>query len=202
MVLEKAKCPKCKVKLKIIELEREKTYIGDCENPDCKSSWYFEKDEEEGGFFARPAKKGKLPKSARESNNSYPKKAEWGLTDFKLFKINFFRGADKKINGFIKKVFVKPIIDITEYSDEEIKFNFALQMKPDIGEIWFDGKCTIYSSDKERFSKLIKYNFDDMKQTIKKDILRESYPHSKRFAKTKGINLPPLDFIMKNIGEL
>ena len=122
--------------------------------------------------------------------------------DFKFFKIYIFQGADKKINGFIKKVFVTPIIDITKYSDQEIKFHFALQIKPDIGEIWFDGKCTIYSSDKERFSKLIKNNFDDIKQTIKRDILRESYPHSKRFAKTKGINLPPLDFIMKNIREL
>lgn len=195
MVLEEAKCPKCKAKLKIIEFEREKKYIGDCENPDCKSSWYLEKGKEEGSFIARPAKKGILPETAKESNNSYLKKYEWGLTDFKFFKVNFFQGADKRINGSIKKIFVKPIIEITKYSAEELRFQFALQMKPDVGEIWFDGKCAFYSSNKERFSKIINSNFELMKQTIKEDILREAYPHVSRYAKTKGINLPPLDLL-------
>lgn len=122
--------------------------------------------------------------------------------NFKFFKINIFQGSDRKINGFAKMVFIKPIIDITKYSDKEIKFTITLQIKPDIGELNFNGRCSVYSSNYERFSKMIENYFDNIKQTIKKDILKEAYPHAKRYVKNKGINLPPLDFIMMNIREL
>ncbi len=201
------RCPNCKTLLNLSNIKDKAGVIGECPNERCQKSWFIFPGENPGEFYAKPAVKAGKSGDLGSAEMIEPSSFEWHTSDFKFFKVNYFQGADRKKPGRIKTVGIKPIVDIKKThalgpeGTIRIDFMFTIQMLPDVGEINFNGKCLIYSENPERIAAALENNVEAIFKIIKKDILKSAYPHARNFGKNKGHNLPPLDFIITNIGN-
>jgi hypothetical protein len=191
--------------LKVEKIKGKEGFIGVCQK--CDKIWFIEKGENPKEYFARPAEKVADSSELGSAGIIQPSSFKWHLSDFKFFKTYYFKGADLRISGLTKVSKIKPTIDLEKIyplgqeSTIRIDFLFTLQLLPDIGEISFKGKCLVHSENPERVYTILEKKNQKVFLVIKKDILRSAYPHARNFAKSKGHNLPPVEFIMTNIGD-
>ena len=204
---EKIRCPKCKTYLNLQDIKDRAEFFGECPNENCQKSWFISSGENPGEFYAKPAIKAGKTSDLGSAENIGPSSFEWFIADFKFFKVNYIQGADEREPGKIKPVRIKPIAEIKKIHPLGLKgtiridFMFIIQIHPDVGEISFNGTCLVHSENLEKIQATFEKKNKIIFAQVKKDILKSAYPHAKNYAKNRGHKLPPLEFILRNIGD-
>ena len=126
---------------------------------------------------------------------------------FKNFTFNdevLMRGSFKPTSEFVKAQF-QHYIDILSYNlinirERKIRFHFRLIMRPDIGEINFNGECLLESPQQNKINFVIKTIPKPLRMFMDKFILKNSYYHAEKFARQEGFSFPPAQGILRGLG--
>jgi hypothetical protein len=73
-------------------------------------------------------------------------------------------------------------------------------MRPDIGEINFDGECLLESPQQNKINFVIKTIPKPLRMFMDKFILKNSYYHAEKFARQEGFSFPPAQGILRGLG--
>ena len=128
------------------------------------------------------------------------------LTKFKFVNENCFRGAVKQTPD-LKKVQFAYHIDrdvsqtLLNERERKIKFHFTLEMKPDLGEINFDGECILNSPEQNKVQFCLQNQFPPFLRFIDRIILKPCLENSEKIAKKNNIPFPPVDFFLRLSGK-
>ena len=103
------------------------------------------------------------------------------------------------------KVQFQHFIDIKSYNllntrERKIKFHFRLIMRPDMGEINFDGECILESPHQNKIEFVIKTIPKSLRSIIDNFILKYSYYHAEVFAQQQNFPFPPAQGLLRNFG--
>ena len=71
-------------------------------------------------------------------------------------------------------------------------------MRPDLGEINFDGECILESPQQNKIHFLI--DTKPLRSFMDRFILKNSYYHAEKFAKQEDFSFPPAQEILRIIG--
>ena len=123
------------------------------------------------------------------------------LKDFKFSDDVLLRGTTKLKSGSSAEMNFQHIITILSYdlmnvNERKIRFRFRLIMRPDVGEINFDGECILESLNQDK----IHMAFKLMINFIDRFLLQESYYHAEEFMKQENFLFPPANIILKKFG--
>lgn len=126
------------------------------------------------------------------------------IKDFKFSDEVLLRGTFGQPSGFTKVQF-QHFIDLLSYNlintrERKIKFHFRLVMRPDIGEINFDGECVLVSPQQNKINFVIKAIPKPLRIFIDNFILKYSYYHAEKFAKQENFPFPPAQELLKRFG--
>ena len=126
------------------------------------------------------------------------------IKNFKFSDDVLLKGTFKPTSGFSKIQF-QHFIDILSYNlintrERKIKFHFRLVMRPDIGEINFDGECILESPQQNKINFAIKTIPKPLRIFIDTFILKNSYYHAEKFAKQENFPFPPTQELLKRFG--
>ena len=121
--------------------------------------------------------------------------------DFKFSDEFLLRGTFKTTLNWTKIQF-QHFIDILGYhlispNERKIKFHFRLVMRPDIGEINFDGECILESPEQNKIEFLIQNAPQPLRKIVDTFILKNSYYHAEKFAKQEKLQFPSAKEILK-----
>ena len=110
--------------------------------------------------------------------------------DFSFSDEVLLRGTFKPTQEFTKIQF-EHFLDIKTYqlislNERKIRFQFRLVMRPDIGEMNFDGECILESPDQNKIEFLMQNNPKPLRKIIDSFILKDSYYHAESFAKKEN----------------
>jgi len=124
--------------------------------------------------------------------------------DFKFSDEFLLRGTFRPTRDLTKIQF-QHFIDILGYhlispNERNIKFHFRLVMRPDIGEINFDGECVLEAPEQNKIEFLIQNAPQPLRKIVDKFILKNSYYHAEKFAKQEKLQFPPAKEILKKFG--
>ena len=122
--------------------------------------------------------------------------------DFRFSDEVLMKGTFKPTSEFIKVQF-KHFINILSHNlinirKRKIKFHFRLIMRPDIGEINFDGECILESPQQNIIHSVI--TTKPLRRIIDPFILKNSYYHAEKFAKQEDFSFPPAQEILRGFG--
>ena len=122
--------------------------------------------------------------------------------DFKFSDEVLMRGTFKPPTEFIKIQF-QHYIDILSNKlinirERKINFHFRLIMRPDLGEINFDGECILESPQQNKIHSVI--NTKPFRSVMDKFFLKNSYYHAEKFAKQEAFSFPPAQQILRGFG--
>ena len=124
--------------------------------------------------------------------------------DFKFSDEFLLRGTYKpKVNW--TKIQFQHFIDILGYhlispNERKIRFHFRLVMRPDLGEINFDGECILESPELYKIEFLIKNKPQPIRKIIDTFILKNSYYNAEKFTKKENFLFPSAKEILKRFG--
>ena len=124
--------------------------------------------------------------------------------DFRFSDEVLMRGTFKPTPEFTKVQF-QHYVDILSYDlinirERKIKFHFRLIMRPDIGEINFDGECLLESPQQNKINFVIKTIPKSLRSFMDKFIVKNSYFHAEKFAQQEGFPFPPAQGILREYG--
>ena len=124
--------------------------------------------------------------------------------DFKFYDEFLLRGTFKPTRNLTKLQF-QHFIDILSYhlispNERKIKFHFRLVMRPDIGEINFDGECILESPEQNKIEFLMQNAPQSVRKIVDNFLLKYSYYHAEKFAKQENFLFPPAKEILKRFG--
>lgn len=126
------------------------------------------------------------------------------IRDFKFYGDSFKRGFFKPTPIPTKIRFTHYIdilgINLISKTERKIKFNFRLEMNPDVGEINFEGECILESPQQHRIDFVIKRIPKPLRKFIDTFILKYSYHHAEEIAKLERIPFPPAEFLLQGLG--
>jgi len=107
----------------------------------------------------------------------------------------------KKMN-FHHNLHIKIMKERISPNERIISFEFLLEMKPDLGEIGFDGECILESPQQEKIELLLEKIPQSMinNPVIMKHITLQCYVHSSKIAKKNNISFPPPALILPQLG--
>ncbi len=117
------------------------------------------------------------------------------VKDFKFSNENFFKGANIIKSNLWKKVAFTHRIDnlkskLINQRERVFGFHFTLEMKPDLGEINFDGECILESPEQNKVNYLLQNAPDIIKNFITSFILKYSYQNAEKIGKNEKIPFP------------
>ncbi|KKM87099.1 hypothetical protein LCGC14_1272360 [marine sediment metagenome] len=121
------------------------------------------------------------------------------------FSDNFLlKGTFAPTKGWTKVQF-QHSIELLSYklinpNERKIIFHFRLVMRPDLGEISFDGEFILESPEQNKIEFLIHNAFPPLRKLIDIFILKYSYSHAESLAKRENIFFPPAKEILKRFG--
>ena len=126
---------------------------------------------------------------------------------FKNFTFNdevLMKGTFKPTSEPIKVQF-QHYIDILSYKlinvrERKIRFHFRLIMRPDMGEINFDGECILESPQQNKINFVIKTIPKPLRTFMDTFILKNSYYHAEKFAKQENFPFPSAQGILRGLG--
>lgn len=72
-----------------------------------------------------------------------------------------------------------------------VNFHYKLVMKPNIGEIVFDGNYTIYNPEKQKLAFVLQNAPKAIELILKKITYNKSIIHAEKIANENGIYFPP-----------
>ncbi|KKN57644.1 hypothetical protein LCGC14_0560160 [marine sediment metagenome] len=126
------------------------------------------------------------------------------VRDFK-FSDEFILKGTFKLKQEWTKVQFQHFIDILGYrlispNERKVKFHFRLVMRPDMGEISFEGECILESPEQNKISFIIQNTPQSLRKFLDNFILRNCYYHTEKFAKQEKIYFPPAKEILKRLG--
>ncbi len=126
------------------------------------------------------------------------------IKDFKFSDEFLLRGTFRPTRDLTKIQF-QHFIDILGYHlispyERKIKFHFRLVMRPDVGEINFDGECILESPEQNKIEFLIQNAPQPLRKIVDTFILKNSYYHAEKFAKQEKFLFPPAKEILKKFG--
>lgn len=124
--------------------------------------------------------------------------------DFRFFDEVLLRGTFKPTKNLTKVQF-QHFIDILGYhlitpNERKVKFHFRLVMRPDIGEINFDGECILESPEQNKIEFLIHNAPQPLRKVVDAFILKNSYYHAEEFTKQENFTFPSAKEILKRFG--
>ncbi|MBA7524737.1 hypothetical protein ES705_16879 [subsurface metagenome] len=127
------------------------------------------------------------------------------VKDFKFSNENFFKGANIIKPNLWKKVAFTHHIDnlkskLISQRERVFEFHFILEMKPDLGEINFDGECVLESPEQNKVNFILQNSPDTIKNFIIPFILKYSYHNVEKIGKKEGLPFPPVNVILKQYG--
>ena len=107
-----------------------------------------------------------------------------------------------KVTPTWTKVQFQHFIDILGYNlinptERKIKFHFRLIMRPDIGEINFDGEFILESPEQNKIEFLIQNAPQPFRKLVDRWILKNSYYHAEKFAKRENFLFPSAKEMLK-----
>ncbi|TET00484.1 MAG: hypothetical protein E3J90_03940 [Promethearchaeota archaeon] len=114
------------------------------------------------------------------------------------------KGTFKPTSGFTKVQF-QHYIDILSYKlinirERKVRFHFRLIMRPDIGEINFNGECILESPQQNKINFVIKTIPKPLRLFMDNFIVKYSYFHAEVFAKQENFPFPPAQGILRGLG--
>lgn len=126
------------------------------------------------------------------------------IKDFKFSDEVLLRGTFKAPPGLSKLNF-EHFIDILSHDlinskERKIRFHFRLVMRPDIGEINFDGECILESPQQNKIHFVINTFPNQLRSFIEKFILKSSYYYAEEFMKQEEFLFPPARILLKRFG--
>ena len=124
--------------------------------------------------------------------------------DFNFSDEALLRGTFKPTKDLTKIQF-EHFLDIkTLYlispDERKIIFQFRLVMRPDIGEINFDGDCILESPDQNKIELMMQNAPKPLRKIIDNYIVKNSYYHVESFVKKENFYIPPVKGILLNFG--
>ena len=84
-------------------------------------------------------------------------------------------------------------------SERKIKFHFKLVMRPDVGEMSFDGECLLVSPEQNKIEFIMKNAPRVLGRLVDMFILKNSYLHAEIFAKQENFLFPPAKELLKRL---
>ena len=90
--------------------------------------------------------------------------------------------------------------DLISKDEKRITFHFKLEMKPDIGEMMFDGECILESPEQRKVSFIQQNAPQILNKFVENFLLKYSYINAENFAKEQHLPFPPAQFILKKFG--
>lgn len=126
------------------------------------------------------------------------------VRDFKFSDDFLLRGTFKPTPKWTKIQF-QHFTNILGYNlissnERKVKFQFRLVMRPDLGEINFEGECIIESPEQNKIGFLIQNASQPLIKFLEPFILKNCYYHAEKFAKQEKIHFPSAKEILKKIG--
>ena len=119
------------------------------------------------------------------------------IRDFKFSDEVLIRGSNKPTEGLVPIQFKHSInilsYDLINVRERKIKFQFRMIMRPDIGEINFDGECILESPDQAKIHAMFKI----LRSFINRFILKYLYYHAEEFMKQENYPFPPAQAILR-----
>lgn len=123
---------------------------------------------------------------------------------FRVFKFSdevLLRGTFKTTPKWTKVQFQHFIdnlgFNLISQNERKIKFHFKLVMRPDIGEINFDGECILESLEQNKIEFLIQNAPQPLRKLVDTFILKNSYYHTEKFAKQQNFIFPSAKEILR-----
>lgn len=121
--------------------------------------------------------------------------------DFK-FTDDFLLKGTFKTTPILTKVQFQHIINNLNYklissTERKLSFHFRLIMRPDLGEINFDGECIIESPEQNKIAFMIQNAPQPFRKLVDKWILKNCFYHAEEFAKKENFPFPPAEFLLK-----
>lgn len=84
--------------------------------------------------------------------------------------------------------------------ERKIRFHFRLVMRPDIGEINFDGEFKLESPQQNKLNFVINAIPKPLRKILDTFILKNSYYHAQRFAKRENFPFPAVRELLRKFG--
>ncbi len=126
------------------------------------------------------------------------------VKNFKFFKETFFRGSNKIESKWKKIAFTHHIesikSELINNQERKFHFHFTLEMKPDLGEINFDGEFILESPEQNKISFFLQNAPQALSQFYTPFILKNSYNNSEKIGKKEGLPFPPAKDILRRFG--
>ena len=121
--------------------------------------------------------------------------------DFKFSDEVLMKGTFKPKSKLTKLEFQHNIeilsSDLINVRERKVRFHFRLVMRPDVGEMNFDGECILESPQQNKIHFVINSIPKGLLIFMEKIILKESYYHAEKFAKQENFQFPPVQLILK-----
>jgi len=124
--------------------------------------------------------------------------------DFKFSDEVLLRGTFKPTKE-LTKIQYEHFLDILTYhlisiNERKIRFQFRLVMRPDIGEINFDGECILESPEQNKIEFLMQNTPQPLRNIVDTYILKNSYYHAESFAKKENFPFLPVKELLIKFG--